>query len=348
MRRSRPGFYLGLLVLSAGCDVPIALPIYETSWSVPAKTTTISVNALLPANQVTATADNSAFQVTLSPSTTTITWSLQQDCSVCVAGNGLSIPKPPFSGVGTASLSFPSTIANATLLHDTLTVTISNGFNFDPLRPSASARGYLTLTVKNGATVVGRDSADGATTALPPSGTLIRKVPLSGTVSAAGGLQVSMQLSSPAGDPVMMDASRTISVSGSTGPVFVSAVQVNLANQSVTAAPSTIDLGGVDSSITKRVSGATLDMTVTNPFNVSGTLLITLTGASPITKSIVLDGSLTKPSLAFTQGEIQELLGHNVTMTVAGTVGGSNVAVQPGQAVSVASRLVLTLNVGGK
>ena len=157
-----------------------------------------------------------------------------------------------------------------------------------------------------------------------------------------------MQLSSPAGDPVTMDASRTISVSGSTGPVFVSSAQVNLANQSVAAAPSTIDLAGVDSSITKRVSGATLDMTVNNPFNVSGTLLVTLTGASPITKSIVLDGGMTKPSMTFTPSEIQGLLGHDVTMTVAGTVSGSNVTVQPGQIVSVASRLVLTLNVGGK
>jgi hypothetical protein len=34
-------------------------------------------------------------------------------------------------------------------------------------------------------------------------------------------------------------------------------------------------------------------------------------------------------------------------MTVAGTVSGSNVTVKPGQAVSVSSRLVLTVNVGG-
>ncbi len=348
MRCSGPGLYLGVLVLSAGCDVPTALPIYETTWSVPAKTTTISVNSLLPSNQVTVTADNSAFQVTLSPSTTTITRSLDQDCSPCVASNGLSVPKPSFSGGGSSTLGFPSTVAGATLVNDTLTVTISNGYNFDPLRPSANARGHLILTVQNGTAIVGRDSVDGATAALPASGTLIRKIPLAGTVSAAGGLQVSTQLSSPAGDPVVMDASRTISVSGSAGSVLVSSAQVNLSNQDVAATPSTIDLGGLDSSITRRVNGATLEMTVTNPFDVSGTLDITLTGASPITKSIVLTDGMTKPSMTFTQDEIQNLLGHTVTMTVAGTVSGSNVAVRPGQTVSVASRLVFTLNVGGK
>jgi hypothetical protein len=348
MRSSRPGLYLGVLVLFAGCEVPTALPIYETTWSIPAKTTTISVNAFLPANQVAATADNSAFQVTLSPSSTTITRSLQQDCSLCVAANGLSVPKPPFSVGGSATFGLPGNIANATLVHDTLTVTVSNGFNFDPLRPGANAYGYLILTVRNGGTVVGRDSADGSSTALPASGTLVRKIPLNGTVSSAGGLQVSTQINSPTGDPVVIDASRSISVTGTAGPVFVSSAQVNLLNQNVAAAPSTIDLGGVDSSITKRVSGATLEMTVNNPFDVSGTLAIKLVGASPITKSFVLTSGMTKPSMTFTQDEIQDLLGHDVVMTVAGSVSGSNVAVQPGQTVSVSSRLVLTLNVGGK
>jgi hypothetical protein len=348
MRRSPTGLYLGALALFAGCDVPTALPTYETTWSIPAKTTTISVNSLLPSNQVAATADNSAFQVTMSPSSTTIVRSLQQDCSLCVISNGLSVPKPPFSGGGSATLGFPSNVANATLVHDTLTVTISNGYNFDPLRPGAGSYGYLILTVRNGTTIVGRDSANGVTTALPPSGTLVRKVPLSGTVSAAGGLQISTQIESPTGDPVLIDASRSIRVTGATGPVFVSSALVNLLNQNVSAAPSTIGLGGVDSSITKRVIGATLEMTVNNPFDVSGTLAITLTGASLITKSIVLTGGTTRPSMTFTQNEIQDLLGHNVAMTVAGTVSGSGVAVQPGQTVSVASRLVLTLNVGGK
>lgn len=348
MRCSRTGLYLGALVLFAGCDIPTALPIYETSWSVPAKTTTISVNSFLPANQVVATADNSAFLVTLSPSSTTITRSLRQDCSLCAAANGLSMPKPPFSGGGSASFGFPGNLAGATLLHDTLTVTISNGFNFDPLRPGAGAYGYLILSVLNGPTVVGRDSADGATTGLPASGTLVRKIPLSGSLSAASGLQVSMQINSPTGDPIVIDASRSISVTGSTGPVLVSSARVNLINQNVTASPSTIDLGGVDSSITRRVSGATLEMTVDNPFDVAGTLDITLHGASPIRKSIVLTAGITKPSMTFSQDEIQDLLGHNIAMTVAGTVSGSNVAVQPGQTVSVSSRLVLTLNVGGK
>ncbi|MGH7618768.1 MAG: hypothetical protein ACREPM_16225 [Gemmatimonadaceae bacterium] len=347
MRRSRVGLCLLALALSAACDVPTALPIYSTVWSVPVKSTTISVNSLLPANQVTATADNSAFQVMLSPSSASITRSLNQDCAACAIANGLSIPKPAFTGTGSANFAFPNTVANATLVRDTLTVTINNGFNFDPLRPSASARGYLILTVQSGGTVVGRDSIDGATTPLPASGMLVRKVPLSGAVSSGGGLQVGMTLNSPAGDPVVIDAARTITVSGSAGQVFVSSAQVNLANQTISAAPSAINLGGVDSSITNRAGGATLEMTVTNPFSVTGNLNITFSGRSQISKTMQLAGGTTSPTVTFSQSEIRSLLGQDVTMTIGGTVNGSNVTVMPGQTVTVSSRLVLTLNVGG-
>jgi hypothetical protein len=229
-----------------------------------------------------------------------------------------------------------------------LTVTITNGFNFDPLRPSASARGYMTLSVQNAGTVVGRDSIDGTVTPLPPSGTMVCKIPLIGTVTASGGLQVGMQVYSPAGDPVTMNASSSITISGSVGALFLSQVQVDLANQSVSARPIAIDLSAIDSAIVRRVGGATLQMTVNNPFNVSGNLVLTFSGQSAISKSIAIAGGTTTPSVTFTESEIQSLLGRNVTIAVAGTVSGSSVAIEPRQSLSVTSRLVLTLDVGGK
>lgn len=347
MRRPWTGPCLVALVLLAACEIPTALPIYDTMWSVPAKSTSISINTLLPP-QVTPTSDNSAFQVTLSPSSASFTRSLAQDCAACGAANGLTVPKPPFSAGGSTSLAFPSSVSSATLVRDTLAVTITNGFNFDPLRPSASARGYLVIAVQNGSTVVGRDSVDGASTALPASGTLVRKIPLSGTIAAASGLQIGLQVNSPLGDPVAIDASRTISVSGSVGTVFVSSAKVNVTNQAVSATPSSLNLSGIDSSITKRAGGATLELTVNNPIAVSGNLVVTLNGATPITKTVALSGGTSAPSVPFTQSEVRSLLGQNVTMSVNGTVGGSNVTVQPGQTLSVSSRFVLTLTVGGK
>jgi hypothetical protein len=157
-----------------------------------------------------------------------------------------------------------------------------------------------------------------------------------------------MQLNSPAGDPVIIDASRSITISGSAGVVYLSTAQVNLANQSISATPSSLNLASVDSSITKGAGAATLELSVSNPFAVSGNLNVTLTGQSPITKSVPLASGSTSPSVTFTESEVRSLLGQNVTMAIVGTVNGSNVSVTPGQTVTVTSRLVLTLTVGGK
>ena len=48
MYQSRARIGLSALALIAACDVPTSLPNYDTEWNVPAKSTTISVNSLLP------------------------------------------------------------------------------------------------------------------------------------------------------------------------------------------------------------------------------------------------------------------------------------------------------------
>ena len=135
----------------AACDLPIptSAPSYDTEWNIPGKSTTISVNTLLPGG-VTATSDNSAFQIAVSPSTSTFTRHLGQDCPACGLANGVTVPKPAFSGGGSENFALPATMSSATLVKDTLRVAVRNGFNFDPIRPSASARGYVVIRVTSG------------------------------------------------------------------------------------------------------------------------------------------------------------------------------------------------------
>jgi len=348
MSQVRTGLSLVALALLAACDIPTAAPIYDTLWETPGRSASISVNTILPSG-VQVSQDNSAFQVSVSPSSATVTRSLGQDCSLCNALNGLTAPKPAFSGGGSANIALPASVTSATLVRDTITVSISNGFTFDPIRPSASARGYLVITVRNGATVIGRDSVDGANAAMPSGGTLTRKIPLSGTIVGASGIQVATSLNSPAGDPAMIDMTRSISVTGSVGSFFVSAVQLNVANQNVSSAPTDLDLASVDSSITKRVGDGTLLLNVNNPFNVTGNLTVNFAGASmPIQKSVALVGGTSAPSVTFTKAELMAMFGRSVAITFAGNVNGSAVTVAPGQVVSVTSRLRVALTVGGK
>lgn len=348
MSQLRAGLSLVALLSLVACDIPTGAPIYDTLWEVPGKSTSISVNTILPSG-VTVSPDNSAFQVAVSPSSISINRSLGQDCTLCNSLNGQSAPKPPFVGGGSANISLPSSVTSATLVRDTLTVTLSNGFNFDPIRPSAGNRGYLVVMVRNGTNVIGRDSVDGNNTAFPASTNLVRKIPLSGTVTGANGIQVSTSLNSPAGDNVIIDMTRTIGVTGSLGTFSVSAAQVSVANQSVSSSASDLDLKSIDSTITKRVGGGSLLLNVANPFNVTGNLTVNFAGAAtPIQKSVPLTGGASTPVITFTKSEIEALFGRQVSMTFSGNVNGSSVTVTPGQVVSVASRLQVALTVGGK
>jgi hypothetical protein len=344
MRQSAAALGVVTLAALAACDVPTAVPKYDTEWNVPAKSTTISVNSLLPSG-VTATSDNSAFQVSVSPSATSITRQLSQDCSACALANGQTVPKPAFVGGGSSTVALPSNVTSATLVRDTLTLTVANGFNFDPIRPSASGRGYLTITVASGQVVVGRDSIDGATTALPAGTSIVRTIPLTGAVAGASGLQVSTTLNSPAGDPVTMDASRSITVSGTVGQVYVSSAQVSLAGQSVSAPGTDLDLTSVSSSIRDRAGAGSLLLSVDNPFGVTGTLGVTIAaGATTLYKSVALASGVSAPVIQFSSSELQQLLGQHLSISFDGSVSGASVTVQPGQAVSVSSRLQIALN----
>jgi hypothetical protein len=348
MPQLRAGLSLVALLSLVACDIPTGAPIYDTLWEVPGKNTSISVNTLLPSG-VTLSPDNSAFQVTVSPSSVSINRSLGQDCTLCNALNGQSAPKPAFVGGGSASVAIPSSVTSATLVRDTLTVTLSNGFNFDPLRPSASARGYMVINVKNGVATIGRDSIDGNSTAFPASANLVRKIPLSGTITGANGIQISTSLNSPAGDVIFIDMTRAIGVTGSLGTFSVSAAQVAVANQAVTSGASDLDLKSVDSTITKRVGGGSLLLSVNNPFNVTGNLTVSFAGATiPIQKTVTLSGGASSPTISFTKSEIAAMFGRMISMKLSGNVNGASVTVAPGQVVSVASRLQVALTVGGK
>lgn len=348
MRLTATRLSLAALSLLAACDVPTSVPKFTTEWNVPGKSTSISVNSFLP-NGVVATGDNSAFQVTVSPSTATVSRSLGQDCSLCSLANGQTVPKPSFTGGGTTTIALPSGVASATLVHDTLTLSIANGFNFDPIRPSATARGYLVVRVSSGSVTVGRDSIDGNASALAAGSTTTRKVPLSGTVTGSGGLQITTMLVSPLGDPITIDMAQHINVTGSTGPFFISAAAVNLANQSVSSTATNLDLSGIDSTITDHIESASMMLTVDNPFGATGNLTMTMTGSgAPVVKPVTLSAGTTNPVISLTKDEIQSLLGNDIGIAFSGTVNGSNVSITPGQTLAVSSRLQLGINTGGK
>jgi hypothetical protein len=281
---------------------------------------------------------------------------LSQDCPACAAANGLIVPKPAFSGTGTGSAALPAGVSAAVVTGTNLSLTVTNGFNFDPINPAgATGSGYIIITVLSGTTQIGRDSIPGqgpGAVPMPAGGTTApRLIPLAGTVTSAG-ITVNVSLTSPAGSPITMDASRQIPFTANGGTVRLSSATVAV-NQALPASTSNLDLSDIDEAVSSRVKSGKLFLTVTNPFAVGGTMSITFTGGTaPITKSITLTAasggtpSTTTQSVALSESELESLLGHNVTITFGGTISGTT-TVTPAQVVAVATRLELTISTKG-
>ncbi len=349
---SRAMSALSVVGLAAACEVPTKAPIVDVRWIVPSQSTRIAVANLLPGN-VTVAADTSGFLIAVSPATTVTTRTLAQDCPSCVAANGQLAPKPAFTATVTMSTALPTDFSSATLASGSLQLVVTSGYNFDPLRPNPIAgapNGFAVITISSAGAVIGKDSVNGATTALAPGTALTRNIPLAGVLNGGSPVAVSIALTSPAGEQVRIDASRSISVSATPLNLKVATATVAVANKSVSSTAS-IDLADVDSSIINRVQGGALLLTVVNPFTVTGTLTVRFvpSGGAPITKTIALAVGTTTPRIDFTQAELRGLLGHIVSVSYTGTVSssGGSVSVSPRQAVVVTSRLQLDLEVGG-
>lgn len=321
----------------AGCGVPTDLADWDMTWSVPTTGTSISVNSLLPAGVSSA---GSAFAVSVP--TTTITRRLSDDCSACAAANGLTVPKPAFTGTGTASASLPSAVTAATLGTNALTVTLRHGYGFDPLRPSTTARGWLRLVVTSNGVVIGRDSVNGATTAFSANTNLVRTITLAGEVTRSG-VVVTSTLESPAGDAVLMQSDAALTATAAFSSLTVTRATVALTSQSVTSDATSLDLTDVDAAIRDRAQGGKLTLSINNPFAATGALILNLTGgAQPITKAMQLSSGASTQEIALSKAELRSLFGYRVSLRATGQVNGSSVTVTPGQSASVTSRLQFT------
>lgn len=342
------------LALVAACGLPTEVPkapILDLRWVVPSQSTRISVVNLLPSG-VTILPDSSGFAVSVASASVTRT--LSQDCAACIAANGLTAPKPAFIASASISTLLPADISSATLTGGALQVVVNSGYTFDPLFPNPTAgtpTGYAVIIVSNGGNVIGKDSVNGATTKLPPGGSLTRTIPLLGTLTGGSPVTVSLSLNSPAGEPALIDASRSISVTATPTGLKVANASVAVVNRPVSSS-STIDLAGVDSAIINRVQSGSLLLTIVNPFTVTGTLTVKLTpqGGATITRTVTLAaGNSTPPPITFTAAELKSLLGRSVAISYAGAVNSTAgpVTISPRQAVVVTTRLDINLQVGG-
>lgn len=358
---------LGLALGVAACDVIAFVvdpkPILEQTWNLPADSSQISVASLLPGNvsiystPASNPPDSSAFQVSLS--NVNFSRRVGDDCAACVPLNGQTTIKPSFVLATGSSSSMPLNVVSGTLIGGQVTLALTNGFSFDPLRVKTIApastnptqQGRLVIVIRSGSLVLGRDSLNGVTTAMPPGSVLNRTINLQ-TGNIGGALAVDVTLTSPQSDNnVPINANGLMNATMAVPDLRVASIRVNVVNRPLqNVGVDSIPLGELDEGITKHVTRGGLDMTVVNPFNISGSLSlqfqygpsqfvtpnpITITPVGTQRSIVTLDSAQMSTLFSATQ---------TVSLQVGGSVSSPGpVDLTPKQVLTLVNRLILTI-----
>lgn len=341
--KARAARFIAAALLLGACDIPTELPKWDTTYQVPAASTTLTVRDVLP-GRVTLTANGLAFLVSFDQ--TTVSETLFDLCVPCRSFNGQFVPKPAFNVNFTTTTPLPQDLVSAALTSGALNLTVQNGFSFDPLRPSTTARGTITVTVRSGDVVVGSTTLSGVNTSLAPGATLPIAIPLVAS-NITGPLVATVNVDSPAGDPAQINTAQTLVVTARPNNIIASSARVLVQNKTVNGEAVTLDLTGIDDAIADRVRSGALVLSIVNPFGVAGpNLTLTFTGGDrTITKTVAVTAAATSTvEVPFDESELDAILQHNVVMKIFGAFTAPvAVNVTPTQVVSISADMKLVL-----
>lgn len=348
----RKGFpVLVFLTALSACDIPTDLPGVESRWVVPGEETRFGVASMLPGD-VALTPDSSAFIVTFDGQSFSETLGVL--CAACATANGLTVPKPPFIAEFAESIEFPSEVSSIEVVDGEVGVQLTNGLNFDPIRPGGGATGTLTLTITDDADgdVLGTLIIDGVTTPFPPGSVLDRTVALAPT-SVQGSIVATVGVVSPAGDPVTLDSSLEVSVAATPADITVSAVEIDVSNLSVDLDEVGLGVEDVDADVVDRIIAGGFVVDVANPFGIAAEFQLSIEGPTidPIVKSASLGPEpVSTIRIPFYGDELRSFLGQPDVMLSGGAIvdsGAGSVVVGPGEELVLSAKLDLTLRIGG-
>jgi hypothetical protein len=134
--------------------------------------------------------------------------------------------------------------------------------------------------------------------------------------------------------------------------IQISSANIAVTNKQVSVTSVDLDLSDIDDALTDRVVSGAIILKMSNPFAVSGTLQLRLTGAGVnITKNVTVAAGTTTQRVEFTGPELKSILGQNVTLSISGPVSATNggvVTVTPNQRLSIQTSLDLVIQVGGE
>ena len=188
--------------------------------------------------------------------------------------------------------------------------------------------------------------------AFAPGATLMTNVALN-PASLEGGIETTIVLDSPTGDPVTIDASDQISVDAVPSAIRVASVEIDVAGQNVDFDPVDLDLEDVDTELAERVESGSFILDIVNPFAVAADFDLEIDGPTiaPIQKSASIGPEAESTvTISFTGEELRSFLGEpNVVLTGGAVVDAAagSIVVTPGQELVLEASLDLVLRIGG-
>lgn len=307
------------ITLGACGLLPSEPPHFEETYVVQAASLNLSAVDLAPA-EVGVNADSSAFEIV--SDSTTFQATLGQMCGGCGALNGTTAAKPAFTATFSSTIPVSASLIAASVVSGTIDFYIGHNLSFDPIRPSATNRGTIVLTVKRGTATIATTTINGTTTAFPTGSILAFAVPVS-AFNLNGPLTVDVTLTSPAGDPVLINTSQIVVAQAGPVRASISQVTVNVASQSF-ADTVPLDLTETKLNLGQKLEGGAFRFNFTNPFAVGGSFSLKVldagTNAVILDKAVTLAQSATSANrLALTKAEITSLLGKPLTVIINGT-----------------------------
>lgn len=341
---------LGVLLGTWACEYPTELPRWDQTWVVPAERITLNAAEFLPTD-IDVNADTTAF-VTETPEAS-ILLDLGELCgTACLLLDGFEAEKPAFRDTLSTTAELPGDLVSATLAGGSLSAMVAHSFNFDLLRPSsdpADPRGFVVVRATSNGNVVAHDSISGDDRAFPGGTFIIPDLPIQ-PVDITDTLTFEIIVYSPAGDTTTIETSDTLGVTVAPSTVEIAEVTVNADAVTIDPVTTTMDFGGVDSTVVDHVESGSLLLDGMNPFTVTGTLDMSFQGITPmIQRSLTVPQGAFGEELTFTGEELRRILGADeVNVVSTGTVSaeGGTVTVTPSQELTLDADFELVVLIG--
>jgi hypothetical protein len=343
---------LALVALLAGCDIPTALPVIESRWSIPVDRDSLSVGQVLPAGVTVA---DGGFAVSAAPSD--VSASLGVLCGApCGGADGIVAPKPAFTGTFATTVALPEQLVEARLAPGgTIRVRLDNGFGFDPLRPAAdpaAARGRIVIAARSAGEELTADTLDGAEVALPAGASLERTLSLPAGAAVGGEVFVTVEVASPAGDATTIRSADALTAAATPVSVLAAEASVVVRDRAVALATAGSDFDGIDEEVRSRVKDGVLRLGLDNALGVAGAFTLTFVRSEtdePLLEphTLTLTGAATDSTdVELAESDVRLLLeAGRIRLAVDGIVSGSApgqvVTVTPATTLRIAPRLLL-------